>query len=75
MESDHCLLARINFLGAMVVALGLEICKHKKRKIGGQNFIGGKNEKPFGYLKTKNLRPLRHGVGIYAAVKRGYAAV
>ena len=31
-EPDRCLLAGIDFRGAMVVDLGLGICKHKKKK-------------------------------------------
>ena len=43
-DSDHCLLARVDFLGAMVVDLGVEIYKHnKKTREGGgkgyQNFV------------------------------------
>ena len=32
------------------------------------------SEQPVGFIKTKNLRPLRRGVGLYVAAKRGYAA-
>ena len=31
-EPDRCLLAWIDFCGAMVVDIGLGICKHKKKK-------------------------------------------
>ena len=31
-EPDYCFLAKIDFRGAMVVDLGLGICKHKKKK-------------------------------------------
>ena len=31
-EPDRCLLVEIDFRGAMVVDLGLGICKHKKKK-------------------------------------------
>ena len=31
MESDHCRLARVDFLGAMEVDLGERICKKKKK--------------------------------------------
>ena len=30
-EQDRCLLAGVDFHGAMVVDLGLEICKHSKK--------------------------------------------
>ena len=51
-EPDRCLLAGINFRGAMVVDLGLGICKHKKKKKkkqererkGQPNFMWGGNE-------------------------------
>ena len=35
-ELDRCLLAEINFLGAMVDDRGVEICKHKKKRERGR---------------------------------------
>ena len=54
-EPDHCLLAGIDFLGAMVVDLGVKICKHNKKKMRegeerAANRVGAKNEDPCGYL-------------------------
>ena len=76
-KPDRCLLAGIDFMGAMVVDLGVEICKHKKKMREGEDqstkISWGKNEQPVGYLKTKNLLPLCHCVGLYAVVKHGYA--
>ena len=47
-EPNHYLLAGIDFRGAMVVDLGLGICKHTKKKKnerergkGGQIIVGG----------------------------------
>ena len=44
-EPDSCLLAGVDFRGAMVVDLGLEICKHskkrKKERKGQPNPCGG----------------------------------
>ena len=37
-------------------------------------FVWKENEQPNEFIKTKNLRPLRRGVGLYATAKRGYAA-
>ena len=31
------------------------------------------SEQPVAFIKTKNLCPLRHGVGLYVVAKRGYA--
>ena len=69
MESDSCLLAGVDFCGAMVVDLGLGICKHKKKKkrngkeraakfvcVCGVGGGGGGNEHPFGYLKGSKIR-------------------
>ena len=41
-EPDHCLLARIDFHGAMVVDLGLGFCKHQK--IGERERERGKSD-------------------------------
>ena len=57
-EPDRCILVGIDFHGAIVVDLGLGICKHKKRereRKGRPNFMWGKNEKPLGYLKDLKI--------------------
>ena len=51
---DRCLLVGVDFHVAMVVKLGLEICKHLKtmreREERAAKTCGGGNEKPLGYL-------------------------
>ena len=38
-EPDHCLWAGVDFLGAMVVDLGVEICKNNKKRERERNGI------------------------------------
>ena len=75
-ELNCCLLAGVDICGAMVVDLGLEICKHPKKMKDGEeratNCVWGKNDQPFGYLKGSKIAPLRHGVGLYPTTKHRY---
>ena len=77
-ESDRCLLAGVDFRGAMVVDLGLEICKHSKETKEGEERVAkcvwGENDQPFEYLKGSKITPLCRGVGLYAAAKHCYVA-
>ena len=66
-ELDRCLLARINFLGAMVVDRGVEICKHNKKTRAGEeraakSRVEGKMKRCAGIYRAQNIPR-------YAAVK------
>ena len=72
-EPDHCLLGRLLWgHGGQSRARDMQTPKKNERRRGKS--VWRESEQLVGFIKTKNLCPLRRGVGLYTATKCGYAA-